>query len=260
MIFEDKLLGNYFTDYKKLEIPYSKIKSKNQNSILKNHLMKYRQNFYDFIYKSHKDSLNLIDFRDMIVEIIVDNIRHDKNKDGYSIYEGEIKEKLNLLFSWKHNFNKKEKQMDSGEFIKLKEKMKNSLGYWQEVKDEKDEFIKGIDVIKNDDKFFAFLVGQFARFLLNHSKAKKENQSHADFSGFLDWSNSSLLKAYVFEVFQKYAYEISYNSSNGKVENAMSIIRNYDEVNMDKVQEYLISGYFADNYFYEKTKTINEEN
>ena len=258
LVFQKNLQRHYFSDYKDIKITYWKIDSKNSNSILKNYLIKYRQNFYDFIYKSHQSALGLIDFREMLLDIIIDDIRHDnKNKEDYSIYENEIKEKINLLFSLNQ---KKETKVDSGEFIELKKKMKNSLGYWQEVKDGNDKFIKGMDVIKNDDKFFAFLVGQFARFLLNHSKAKKENQSHADFSGFLDWSNSSLLKGYVFEIFQKYAHEISYNSSNGKVENAMSIIRNYDEVNMDKIQEYLISGYFADNYFYEKKETINQEN
>lgn len=265
LIFEKKLQYNYFSDYKDLKITYWKIDSGNSNSILKNYLLKYRQNFYDFIYKSHQSAFGLIDFREMLLDIIIDNIRHDdKNKEGYSIYENEIKEKLNLLFSLNQN---KETKVDSGEFIELKKKMESFLGYWQEVQDEnnkiKSKFIGGVDYIKSgesNNKFFAFLCGQFARFLLNHSKAKKENQSHADFSGFLDWQNSSLLKSYVLEIFQKYAHEISYNSNNGKVENVMSIIRTYDEIEMDDFQEYLISGYFADNYFYEKTKKLNEEN
>jgi CRISPR-associated protein Csh1 len=53
LVFDKKLQNNYFTDYKdkSMQITYWKIDSKNSNSILKNYLLKYRQNFYDFIYK-----------------------------------------------------------------------------------------------------------------------------------------------------------------------------------------------------------------
>ena len=264
LVFEDKLQNNYFSNYKDFEIHYRN--SKNKNSLLKNYLIKYRQNFYDFIYKSHQSALELINFREMLLDIIIDNIRHDKNnKDGYSIYENEIKEKLNFLFSIEKSL-KKEKKMQSDELIKLKEKMKNTLGYWEYHKENNEKRIRfnsGIDHIElNDenDKFFAFLVGQFARYLLSLSKSKKENLTHADFAGFLDWYDSKLLKEYVVEIFNKYAHEFKYNRTNGKVENAISIIRTYkDDVEMDSVKEYLISGYFADNYFYEKTEQLEEE-
>ena len=82
LIFEEKLIGNYFTPYddNKLKMTYSKIDSKNSNSLLKNYLIKYRQNFYDFIYKSYQSSLDNIEFREMILDIIKDNIKHDKAK------------------------------------------------------------------------------------------------------------------------------------------------------------------------------------
>ncbi len=269
LVFQDKLQKNYFSDYKDIEIKYNKLKSpknSNSNSMLKNYLIKYRQNFYDYIYKSHQSALELIDFRVMLLDIIIDDIKHDDtNKDGYSIYENEIKEKLNLLFSIEQI--KKEKKLQSDELIKLKEKMKTTLGYWEEYKDEneiKTRFIEGVDHIElkdENDKFFAFLVGQFARYLLSKSKAKKENLTHADFSGFLDWYDSKLLKEYITEIFNKYAHEFSYSRSNGKVENAISIIQSYKEdLEMDRFKEYMIAGYFSDNYFYEKTETLNEEN
>ncbi len=269
LVFDKKLIDkqfHYFKDYKDIKITYWKIDSSNSNSMLKNYLIKYRQNFYDYIYKSHQSALELIDFREMLLDIIVNDIKHDDtNKDGYSIYENEIKEKLNLLFSIEQI--KKEKKLQSDELIKLKKKMKTTLGYWEEYKDKneiKTRFIEGIDHIElkdENDKFFAFLVGQFARYLLSKSKAKKENLTHADFSGFLDWYESRLLKEYVFEIFNKYSHEFKYNRSNGKVENAISIIQNYKEdLKMDEVKEYMIAGYFSDNYFYEKKQTLNEEN
>jgi CRISPR-associated protein Csh1 len=142
------------------------------------------------------------------------------------------------------------------------------LGYWEEYKDAnnqiKNRFIGGVDVIENskdNDKLFAFLVGQFARYMLSLSKAKRENLTHADFAGFLDWHNSKLLKEYVLDIFQKYAHEIRYSSQNGKVENAVSIIQNYkDDLEMDSVKEYLIAGYFSNNQIrYQDNNTEESE-
>jgi len=265
LIFEKNLQRHYYSDYKDIKITYWKIDSANSNSILKNYLLKYRQAFYDFIYKSHQSALQFIDFREMLLDIIIDNIRHDdKNKDGYSIYENEIKEKLNLLFSLNQN---KEKKLESGEFIKIQKKMKNSLGYWEKVKDEnneiKNEFIGGVDHIevKNEnDKFFAFLCGQLARFLLGKSKAKKENLTHANFSSFTEWQDSKLLKSHIQEVLSKYAHELQYNKKNGKLENAMSIIMTYrDDLEMDDVMEYMIAGYFSDNQIQYQNNNIGED-
>ena len=276
LVFDKKLQNYYFTDYKEVKITYWKIDSSNSNNIVKNYLIKYRQNFYDFIYKSHQSTLGLIDFREMLLNIIIDNIRHDdKNKEGYSVYENEVKEKLNLLFSVQHYFNK-EKKLDKNEFVNLKEKMKTYLGFFQEIRDEnrkivlkengkpKYEFIHGVDFMEvedNNDRFFAFLCGQVARFLLGKSKSKKENLTHASFSSFTEWQNSKLLKFHIQEILAKYAHELQYSKQNGKLENAMSIIMAYkNDLIMDNVMEYMIAGYFADNYFYEKKETINEEN
>lgn len=265
LIFEDKLQNNYFSDYKKIEVKYTKINSSNSNSILKNYLLKYRQAFYDFIYKSHQSALELIDFREMLLDIIIDNIRHDdKNNEGYSIYENEIKEKLNLLFSLNQN---EEIKVDSGEFVEIQKKMKNSLGYWEKVKNRnnqiKNEFIGGVDYIevKNEnDRFFAFLCGQLARFLLGKSKAKKENITHANFSSFTEWQDSKLLKSHIQEVLSKYAHELQYNKKNGKLENAMSIIMTYrDDLKMDDVMEYMIAGYFSDNQIEYQNNNIGED-
>jgi CRISPR-associated protein Csh1 len=266
LVFDKELQNNYFSDYKDIKITYWKIDSTNSNNILKNYLLKYRQNFYDFIYKSDISAFKFIDFREMLLDIIIDDIKHDEvNKDGYSIYENQIQEKLNLLFSMK-KYKNKEDSVDSDEFKQIKEKIRDILGYCEEYNDKnsqiKKRFAGGVDVIENskdNDKLFAFLVGQFARYMLSLSKAKRENLTHADFAGFLDWHDSKLLKEYVLDIFQKYAHEIRYSSQNGKVENAVSIIQNYKEdLEMDNVKEYLIAGYFADNYFYEKTETLEE--
>ncbi|XOB62068.1 hypothetical protein ACMC56_15940 [Campylobacterota bacterium DY0563] len=258
LIFENKLQYYYFSDYKDIEITYSKIDSKNTNSLLKNYLIKYRQNFYDFVYKSYQTSLEDIEFREMLLDIIKDNIKHDdNNKNGYSIYENEIKEKLNLLFSIKHHFKNGGKQVEQGEFVELKTKLHNNLGYWQDEKDKDDEpilkqdgtqkkeFINGVDHIENDDKLFAFLCGQVARFLIGKKKGKEENKNHSDFNAFTDWQTSKLLKGYIYEIHRKYAHELKYDK---RYDNAMSIIQTYqDTLDMDSVMEYMIAGYFADN-------------
>lgn len=276
LVFDGKLQNNYFSDYKDIKITYWKIDSSNSNNLLKNYLIKYRRNFYDFIYKSHPSALTFIDFREMLLDIIIDDIRHDEsNKEGYSIYENEIKEKLNLLFSLQHYFNKEEK-LKVDEFTNLKKKMRSSLGYWQEVKDEngkvvfkedgkpKNEFIRGIDFIeqnKENDNFFAFLCGQYARFLLNKSQSKDENKTHKSFSSFTEWQNSKLLKEYMFQTFSKYAHDLQNKKYNGIYENGMSIITSYrNDLEIETVKEYLISGYFASNYFFNKQSIETEEN
>ena len=269
LIFENKLKQNYFSDYKNIEITYTKIGSKNSNNLLKNYLIKYRKNFYDFIYKSYQSSLYNIELREMILDIIKDNIKHDKNKEGYSIYKNEIKEKLNLLFSIKHHFKNGGEKVEQGEFVKLKEKMNSSLGYWQDKKNEqgepilkedgkpKKEFIDGVDYIENNDKFFAFLCGQMARFLIGKKKGKEENKNHSDFSAFTDWQTSKLLKEYVYEVHRKYAHELKFYK---RYDNAMSIIQTYkDDLNMDEVMEYMIAGYFAKNQILNQTQENSNE-
>jgi len=277
LIFEEKLIGNYFTPYddNKLKMTYSKIDSKNSNSLLKNYLIKYRQNFYDFIYKSYQSSLDSIEFREMVLDIIKDNIKHDKAKkakDGkyYSIYKNEIIEKLNLLFSIKHHFKNGGEKVEQGEFTNLKEKMRKYLGYWHDVIDENDEpkaseenkeakkeYVKGIDHIEDDDKFFAFLCGQMARFLIEKKKTKDENKNHSDFNAFTDWQTSKLLKEYIFEVHRKYAHELK---PYRRYDNAMCIIQSYkNELNMNDVMEYMIAGYFAKNQILNQTKENENE-
>jgi CRISPR-associated protein Csh1 len=269
LVFENKLQYNYFSDYKDIEITYLKIGSKNSNSLIKNYLIKYRQNLYDFIYKSYQTSLIDIEFREMLLDIIKDNIKHDdNNKEGYSIYENEIKEKLNLLFSIKHHFKNGGEKMEQGEFIRLKEKMNSSLGFLQDKKNEKGELVLkddgkskkefvGIDHIENDDKMFAFLCGQMARFLIGKKKGKDENKNHSDFSAFTDWQTSKLLKEYIYEVHRKYAHELKFYK---RYDNAMSIIQTYkDNLNIDDVMEYLVAGYFAKNQILNQTQENENE-
>jgi CRISPR-associated protein Csh1 len=206
----------------------------------------------------------------MILDIIKDNIKHDdKNKNDYSIYENEIKEKLNLLFSIKHHFKNGGEKMEQGEFIRLKEKMSSYLGYWQDKKNEKDElvlkddgkpkkeFVDGVDNIENDDEFFAFLCGQIARFLIGKKKGKEENKTHSDFSAFTDWQTSKLLKEYIYEVHKKYAHELKFYK---RYDNAMSIIQTYKgSLNMDNVMEYMVAGYFAKNQILNQTQENENE-
>lgn len=247
LLFESKLQSNYFSDYKEFEMTYSKVNSKNSNSLLKNYLLKYRQNFYDFIYKSHRTRLQEVEFREMILDIIKDNIKHDdNNKNGYSIYENEIQEKLNLLFSIKHYFKNGGEKVDQGEFIRLREKMNQSLGHWME----------GVDFVENDHHFFAFLCGQMARFLISKKKGKEENKNHSDFSAFTDWQSSKLLKEYIYDIHRKYAHELKFKK---RYDHAMCIIQTYqDDLIMDSVMEYMVAGYFAENHIEYQNNQIQE--
>lgn len=265
LIFEKKLQYNYFTNYKDIKITYSKINSQNTNTLLKNYLIKYRQNFYDFVYKSYQENLRNIDFREMVLNIIKDNIKHDDNdKKGYSIYQNEIIEKLNLLLSIKNYFKKGGEPMEQGEFDKLRNKIDDSLGYWVDKKDEQGnvilddnqkpekQFIGGVNSIENDDKFFAYLCGQMARFLIGQKKGKNENKNHSDFNAFTDWQTSKLLKQYIYEIHRKYAHELKFRK---RYDNAMSIIQTYkDGLRIEKVMEYMIAGYFAQNQILKSNK------
>lgn len=269
LIFRGNLQDKYFSDYKDFEITYSEIGSKNKNTLLKNYLVKYRQNFYDFIYKSHITRLEEIDFREMVLDIIKDNIKHDtNNKNGYSVYENEIIEKLNLLFSIKHHFKGGGKKVEQNEFVKLKGLMNDSLGRWEYEIDKdgkmvlkedgspKKSFIGGVDHIENNDEFFAFLCGQMARFLIEQSEKKKENKNHSDFNAFTDWRQSKQLKEYIYDVHRKYAHKLKFNK---RYDNAMCIIQTYsDKLVMDGVMEYMIAGYFADNQVKYQDNTIEE--
>ena len=67
-------------------------------------ILKYRQAFYDYIYKSKRNALNIRMFDEILFTSILSNIHSDK-VEGFFSSNYSIKRKLNIWFSLSHLFN-----------------------------------------------------------------------------------------------------------------------------------------------------------
>lgn len=119
-------------------------------------ILKYRRSFYDFIYKSKRESITSLMFYDILQTSILDDIRMDEVKNNYHTKENDIRGKLNIWFSLTNNFiNPINNQV-----------MSNTLQLNR-------EFIKQLSVGKANittDEEYAFTVGQVVYYLLSKSK------------------------------------------------------------------------------------------
>ncbi len=213
-----------------------------------NQLLKYRQSIYDFIYKSKRQAITSMMFDDMMRQGIADDIRHDEkdSKKNQHTKQDSIKEKLNIWFSLYDFFtnttqkNRENMVNETQElFIKLKEL----------AKPENEQYLQ-------DDKAFAFSVGQIIYYLLNQSEAG--NRSHALLEPFLQKTDANQLKLAIARTFDTYKHAIKFYRSKFEFDKLMSEVMGYvpDEKNMKNLLPFILAGYFSKSIF-SKDKTEN---
>lgn len=209
--------------------------------LMANAILRFRKAFYDFIYKSRRQSITSNMFDEIMLISITSDIKNDKYKEGYHTKETSIKEKLNIWFSLYNNFSNQSKNREN-----MAQTFKSLL--------EKTELVANDDNVLLDENNigeFLFAAGQIIYFLL--SKSKASNPTHALLEPFLQKNNAVQLQNAIANAVNAYKHEIS--MGRGRFERLAGQVLAYDtKENLKNYQRYLLAGYFAPAVIYKSNK------
>lgn len=200
--------------------------------------MKYRKAFYDFIYKSRRQSVTSSMFHDIMEKGILDDILHDEYKEKKHTKQSDIYNKLNIWFSFWDFFgkNKTDELTMANRIVQLQESLRKLFDSVENSH------------IQTDDEF-AFAAGQIIYFLLNQSKAG--NKTHALLEPFLQKTNQKEFKKAIANTFNAYKHEIYFGKS--KFEKICGEIMGYElEGSLKELMPVILAGYFSDSIIYQK--------
>ncbi|MDD3160812.1 MAG: hypothetical protein PHX49_02660 [Bacteroidales bacterium] len=200
-------------------------------------IMKYRRAFYDYIYKSKTNAINLMMFEDMIFHSILSNVHKDEIKGRFE-WNNTIKRKLNIWFSLYNLFNNnnlKENTMAS--------KVPDLMSKMRIVAKGESNFEQPED--------FAFGAGQIVSYLIDRSAAS--NKTYAMLEPFLQKTKSNQLQNAIAQMIAIYKHDI--NVCKGKFErlSAQVLIDNCD-TEMKPLLKFFLAGCFCPCVIYESEK------
>ncbi len=198
-------------------------------------ILKYRKAFYDFIYKSKRETVNNRMFHDIMQTSILD----DLGKDEQHNKSFTIKEKLNIWFSlyefFDQSLKKGENDTMANQVVYLQERMK-------EVTQQRETHI-------TNDNEFAFAAGQVIYFLLDQSETA--NKTHALLEPFLQKNDCEQLKTAISRTLDRYKHKIGFYARRfNKL--AAEVLGYSTGVNMKNLMPLILAGYFSDNIIYGK--------
>ncbi|WP_418892655.1 hypothetical protein [Limibacterium fermenti] len=236
-IKDNKMSVNYFN-----EIDPQYVSGKD---IVYQMIMKYRQAFYDYIYKSKEDAITCLMFDDIMYHVIIADMRQDEFKEGkYHSKENDIKKKLNIWFSLYNYFDTNNPKNKNNMASKIKELMNHvrSVANNHEVE------------LSSDPAEFAFAAGQVIYYLLTKSAAS--NKTYAMLEPILQKHSIAQVQDAITEMISMYKHEI--DLGKGRFANLAKDVLTYEgNEDMKKYQRFLLAGCFAPNIIYEKK---NDEN
>jgi len=204
-------------------------------------ILQYRKAFYDFIYKSKRQSITAEMIKDIFISGIIDVLKDENYRTKNSIKEERIKTLFNIYFSinsyfdpYNNNFNKIN--------VSMATKTKELQDYANElVSDEEKHFNAG------DDIQFAFCLGQLVYYLLSQSEAS--NKTHSLLLAYLQKSDFELLKQKAKEDITKYSYRISFN--NKKFNKLSAEVFGFSTATkFSDISTFFLAGYFSKNIIY----------
>lgn len=208
---------------------------------------KYRRAFYDYVYKSKRESITCSMFYEMSSKSILDDIKRDKEfKNTF-----RIKEKLNIWFSLFNFFNNpinSENMVNKTEL--LLERIKTIAR-----SENSSEHIK-----ENDE--FAFASGQLIRTILNKSEAG--DRSHALLEPFLQKTDCDKFKLAIARAFENYKHAFKFykgDANRYEFDKIMSEVMGFEtRENLKNLLPMILAGYFSETIFKKEiaSETINE--
>lgn len=205
--------------------------------------LKYRAAFYDFVYKSKRQSVTKSIFDDIMLTTILEDVRLDKIKNGNNSEYFNIRKKLNIWFCLYEKFslnnNNGEPDMASKliEYQKFVESLCNG----------------NIDFEVAEDQHFAFATGQVIDYIRN--KSKSADKSYLLLEPYLQQSECSGLKKSISNEFSRFKHE----NFSRKFENVASFVLSYEtDTNMKKLLPELLAGIFSKNQLYSDKEYLNQ--
>lgn len=237
-----KLKLGYFDEAKSLAGKGEEIRKVTERDFLK-----YRQAFYNFIYKSQRQAFTQAMFDDVMLSSILDNLKLDEWKEKKHTEYGNIRRKLNIWFSLSDNFNLHSKQTNTTMASQLKAQRK----FIEDLVDEKTD----TDTDQATTDQFAFVAGQVVSYLL--SKSKSSDKSYRGLERYLQQSNFEGFKQVITAEFARYKHEVY----TKKFRAAASFVLSYQT--NDPVKKYLpqvLAGVFSDNMLFPKAQDTKQDN
>lgn len=202
-------------------------------------ILKYRKAFYDFIYKSKRQSITSSMFNEIMQDAILEDLRLDDTKNGFHTQGRNIRQKLNIWFSITNNFiNAKNNQTMGNKLIANREFI---------VK-----LAKGEADISTDEEY-AFAAGQVIYYLL--SKSKTADRSYKRLEPFMQQVHSKELNKSISRLFDSYKHETF--SSNFR--NPFSQVLAYETSrNVRDLTPTILSGIFSANALFSDKESKEE--
>jgi CRISPR-associated protein Csh1 len=155
-------------------------------------VLKYRQAFYDFIYKSKRQAVTQAMLEDILLTGIRDDLRLDRYENRQHSEDRTIRQKLNVLFSIHPYFQP---------FHQNTVFMPNQL---TELRPFMAQLASGDATITTDEQF-AFAAGQVIYYI--QSKSKSEDRSYARLEPFLQQTDVKLFQQALLKLFDRYKHE-----------------------------------------------------
>lgn len=221
----------YFDD---LELKYSKSPA---TFLL---VQQFRKAFYDFIYKSKRQSITQETFNYILSVSIMEDLKLDEIKNNYHTEERNIKQKLNIWFSLSENFKlSKNKNLNT-----MASKLQEHRLFIKKL-------AKGESNIEQIDQY-AFTVGQVIYYLL--SKSKTADRSYKRLEPFLQQVHVKELNKAIYRLFDTYKHE----NFSGNFRNPFAEIMDYeDSTNLRDFMPTVLAGIFSKNELFSE-KEQNE--
>ena len=195
--------------------------------------LKYKKTVYDFIYKSMHQSIGRIQFRDICLTSILDDLKQGR--------EYPIKQKLNIYFSLNQYFDPKHENFNGYSMPSKLHEFKERIFQVMENKE---------DHLKNDEEY-AFCAGQVIYYLL--SKSRVGDKTHALLEPFLQKTNYTQFNTSIVNTIARYKHELGFEER--RFNKLASEVLGYETTTpLNNLTSFLLAGYFSQSLFFKKSK------
>lgn len=202
-------------------------------------ILKYRKAFYDYIYKSKSNAINILMFEDMMYNSILSNIQQDEVKGRFE-WNNEIKKKLNIWFSLYNLFNNNLKN------INMASKIPDLLSKMRSVA-RKESHIE-------TPEEFAFGAGQIVSYLIDRSAAA--NKTYSMLEPYLQKNKASQLQDAIAQTIAVYKHDIGVYKSKFEILSS-DVLCDDCNADMKPLLKFFLAGCFSPCIIYEKTDNSN---
>lgn len=197
--------------------------------------MKYRKAFYDFIYKSQRQSVTGRAIEEILLTGTLDDIRLDKWEGKYSSESLNIRTKLNLLFSLHQYFSPQPNLRFMPENI-------------TQLRDHLERMAKGEAKIETDEQF-AFAAGQVVARVFHESESA--DRSYRYLEPFLGQSKSERFRMAIGNFIKRYKH-VEFPPRFRNV--SADVLTRHVEGDLQKLLPVFLAGVFSKTQLYWEKK------